>query len=140
MAAGYIQHAMTERENGRFAEAMVYLTLAAENSRYAVHALRQRAEIEESLGHLDDAITSLKDALHLSVGEDRTSWALYRSLGDVYLRRGEPEEAAYYFRRALKLAPHDDGLEARLARCSRQAIGSDDLVTSRVTTRFDAVY
>ncbi len=120
-AAAYIQHADNLRAEGRLVEAIDALTRAAEGPRFAAHALRQRAELEEQLGNVEDAAITLKEALHRVVDDPRQSARGYAAIGDLYVRRGEPLEAAYYYRRALRLDPNDRTFAERLTRCERGA-------------------
>lgn len=129
-AAAYIQQADRQRAEGKLVEAMASLTLAAHGPRFAVHALRQRAQIEEEIGQPDQAIETLKEALHESTSDDRTTARVYAEIGDLYARRKEVLEAAYYYRRALKLDPDDEALRTRLDWCEGKSRGPDD-TTSR---------
>lgn len=133
-AAAYIQQAESQHAEGRSVEALASLTLASQAPRFAVHALRRRARIEEELGELETAITTLKEALHRTVGDAKRTGAIYTEIGDVYARREESAEASYYYRRALQLDPDDDALQTRLEWALGVGRGLDD-TTSRVDIR-----
>lgn len=134
-AAAYIQQADRQRAEGQLVEALASLTLAAQGPRFAVHALRQRAQIEEQLGQSDEAIDTLKEVLHRATTDDRVTARVYAEIGDVYARRKEIAEAAYYYRRALKLDPSDAQLQTRLDWCEGRSRGPDDTTSRTDLTR-----
>lgn len=100
---------------GEYARAMAALRVAARSPRYAVKALRYQARIECTIGQPQKAIATLKDALHAAEGDDATSAGLFEEVASLYVHLNEMDEARYYQRRAVKLAPDRPEMRERLA-------------------------
>ena len=94
---------------------------AARAPRVAARALYLKARIERRLNKLQTAITTLKAALHHADGYEAHCVPIFVEIGDTYAQLGIRDEAAYYYRRAIRLAPARPDLASRLERCVGQS-------------------
>ena len=113
-AAEAVAEARDLAARGQYARAIPLLASAADSPRYAVDARRLQARLEQRLGQPQRAIATLKQALHTAEEDPATSAQLFSELADVHAQMREMGEAAYYQRRAARLAPERPELYARL--------------------------
>ena len=100
----------------RFSEALACLDRAlAVDPRQRFVVLQERAYVHEQMQEYDLAIADSLEALRVGGSVDRGC----RTLGDLYLRKGQPLQAIPFYERGLKARPSID-LVLGLARCYRE--------------------
>ncbi|HBQ13825.1 MAG: hypothetical protein RLP09_50310 [Sandaracinaceae bacterium] len=95
---------------GALEDAAARLTAAARAPSHAARALDHRGRIERRLQRPRRAAATFRAALHHTLEDPARTLALYEELAACYRDLGQPSEAGYYLRRALRLAPHRDDL------------------------------
>jgi len=73
-------------------------------------AERLRRQSSRRLQRPRRAAATFRAALHHTLEDPARTLALYEELAACYRDLGQPSEAGYYLRRALRLAPHRDDL------------------------------
>lgn len=114
-ALGLLERAALHERHGELAQASFLYRQASSCERVAGHALHRAGQLERQLGNPQAAIATLKQALHCSTEDDARTHALYVELGDLYAQLGDYGEAAYFYRRAIRLDPNREDVELRLS-------------------------
>ncbi|MGE3632511.1 MAG: tetratricopeptide repeat protein [Sandaracinaceae bacterium] len=87
-----------DRAFAKFHEATLCPAVAGE-------ALLASGRLERSLGRRQQAVSTLKDALHRCADDRTLSGLLFAEIGQLYWAMGEDDEAEYYVRRAAAINP-----------------------------------
>ncbi len=93
---GHILLAKIYTESGRFSEAVSHYRKISPQSRYATDVQLKIAEIQESVGQLDNAITGLE-----GLYEKKPHIDLLVQVGDIFRRAQNYASAVEYYNRAL---------------------------------------
>ncbi|MFK7986560.1 MAG: tetratricopeptide repeat protein [Sandaracinaceae bacterium] len=83
---------------------------------------RACGRVERRMGELLDAVRSLTMALHGCEEDVGLTGELYTEIGDIFAQLENYEEAAYYYRRALRFLPDDPSIQRRLNSASGLAL------------------
>ena len=90
-----------------YEKALTYYTLAVENTSddpdFKKKALTNMASIQSSLGNFDEAEKLFLEAIEIDVPSSDMANSLYSNFGNLYLRKGEPEKAIPYLKKALQI-------------------------------------
>lgn len=81
---------------------------------FEAESLRACGRVERRMGALHDAVRSLTMALHGCEEDVRMTGELYTEIGDIFAQLENYDEAAYYYRRALRFCPDDASVRRRL--------------------------
>ncbi|MFH1134802.1 MAG: tetratricopeptide repeat protein [Pseudomonadota bacterium] len=124
---GYIKTAQ-----GKYEEAIMAFQRAAQIDKAHAAAYKKMGEVYIKLGRVDEARTSLERAAEIFMEKSMDLDAeevllealklnpktlnIFNSLGIIYRRRGDFEEAIKNYRRALKVDPQDENIHYNLAR------------------------
>ncbi|HET8864393.1 MAG TPA: tetratricopeptide repeat protein [Gracilimonas sp.] len=83
-----------EAQSERFQRAQIHFQNALILRPDAISSYQNLSVAQFNLGNLDEAITSLETALNFT---DEPSAKIYENLGYLYLEKGNPTQAAYYY-------------------------------------------
>lgn len=91
-----------------YEKALRYYKFAIENAKndpdFKKKVLTNMASIQSSLGNYDEAETLFLEAIDIETESISTTNALYSNLGNLYLRKNEPQKAIPYLNRAIQIA------------------------------------
>jgi tetratricopeptide (TPR) repeat protein len=73
--------------------------------KYIGKSLKLKAEVQEKIGNLEEAIENMNKALSLfeEMGTPHLLWQIYHSLGLLLEKHGETQKSREYLEKALKL-------------------------------------
>ena len=100
-------------QQGETAEGLKYLEKAVALKPESAAVRNKYASALAQAGRLPDAAEQLRKAIEISGGKD---WHSFDMLGAVYSRMGRPDDAIQAERKALELAPVEDGEQVRTLR------------------------
>jgi len=119
----------------KFAEELLAIAEKAEAKKYIAKSLKLKAEVLAKMDDMDEAIELMEDALKLAqqVGNPPLLWQVNYSLGLLFERHGNPQEANMHYANSLAL------IEAVASKLNN-AILKSTLLTSPVTRTIRAAY
>lgn len=95
---------------------------AARAGGFEAEGFRACGRVERRMGELLDAVRSLTMALHGCEEDVGLTGELYTEIGDIFAQLENYDEAAYYYRRALRFLPGDASVQRRLNSASGLAL------------------
>lgn len=104
------------REMGQLSSAIQQFkkVIHLESKRVYCHMMIGLCNID--LGLIEEAIRELKNGLYLEQVTEREAAALQYELGKAFERKGDPEEALYYYRRVARWDPQFRNVQLRVSR------------------------
>jgi tetratricopeptide (TPR) repeat protein len=118
-AESFLDRAASHERRGELQEALFLYREAASSEPIAAYALHRCGLLERQLGDTEAAVATLTRALHHCVDDAERTLALHVEIGDVHAQQGDYEEAAYFYRRAVRIDPGRDDVMLRLRYAAR---------------------
>jgi tetratricopeptide (TPR) repeat protein len=101
------------RAKGRLEEALrVFTNVLKIDSRF--ETLNELAQIEYQLDMIEEALQHLQQAVMVAPEDGPVLFEVFKTLGNVYVRKGDYETAEDNYNKAHRLCPHSDILHVNL--------------------------